>query len=358
MKFFIAFALSITFSSAFADCREWGELHDLRKKHPQILSQISIQNQGSYGYCYAYAGKFLYDFNRYHKLAKDKNSLYSLGITSAAWAAALGMQQSNSFSDKGGFVCNVVDGLSKQIKNCLTSTLTNEAFYELGPQLYRLLFSAGSVLPSYQGRANPKWEKFPNLVESDFLSSTKLTGEKLKMRDTFIKFRNDVKSALSRRQVKTSDIPSAFHYYSITKKAHFANTYLELPSAFALSIAEKECGSWRETVKVNCEEHPAYNFLEIDREIERGRPVGISYCSRVLTDKRYKGSPIAEVDANCDMHASVLIGRKMNNVGQCQYLIRNSWGTDAKYAWPTENGDIWIDEAALEANIRNYQIVK
>lgn len=67
------------------------------------------------------------------------------------------------------------------------------------------------------------------------------------------------------------------------------------------------------------------------------RPLGLSFCSKVLSDGSYRGISgtgssrgIIPKDKNggkeCGGHA-VLISGTRNNGGRCEYLIRNSWGT-------------------------------
>jgi hypothetical protein len=84
-----------------------------------------------------------------------------------------------------------------------------------------------------------------------------------------------------------------------------------------------------------------------------GQPVGISYCATMLRDSKYRGIAdsrnsrgrvwsrssrvISESDpevgkkgkAGCGRHASMITGSRNHN-GQCQLLLRNTWG-DTKY---------------------------
>lgn len=352
MKLLLLLVL-VSFNS-FSSCYQ---AVDLRKSQAEILSGLPILDQGADGYCYAYAGKFLYDYQRYLKLSKNKSSSLSLGKTSPAWAAALGMKEGSDFSDDGGKSCDVVNGLSSKMKNCVQTSLQDHAFHDLGPQIYRFLFDQDSLVTQYQGPASSMWGQFPALTAAEF-QSTHLTGDKLRMRDGFVNFQRKIRNALAGRSINSAFAASPFHYYMMVKKSHFSSTYMHLPAAFALSVVEKSCTNWDSAVKSTCKEYPAYSLEPVDQALNNGNPVGISYCSRFLTDNTYRGFPQSTPQADCGMHASVIIGRKQDSRGTCQYLIRNSWGVNkVKYGWKSDQGDIWVDMDALNDNILQYQLV-
>ncbi|WP_198295935.1 hypothetical protein [Bacteriovorax sp. Seq25_V] len=76
---------------------------------------------------------------------------------------------------------------------------------------------------------------------------------------------------------------------------------------------------------------------ELDKQLEKGDMVGVAYFSDILSDK-YE---------NADgRHASSIVARKFNEkTGSCEYLLRNSWGTDCySYddSYKCEDGNIWI----------------
>ncbi len=93
-------------------------------------------------------------------------------------------------------------------------------------------------------------------------------------------------------------------------------------------------------------------------------PVGISYCSALLQkgvewkkglDSKTEPFRVPE----CGFHASIVVGKR-EKAGKCQFLIRNSWGTDCgAYAknWECEKGQIWVEADALLENTRELQFV-
>ena len=100
-------------------------------------------------------------------------------------------------------------------------------------------------------------------------------------------------------------------------------------------------------------------------EAKSATPVGISYCSALLQKGPdwKKGTQEASDlfrTPECGMHASIVVGKRQKN-GSCQFLIRNSWGTDCdSYAktWECQNGQIWVDADALLENTYELQFVK
>jgi hypothetical protein len=96
------------------------------------------------------------------------------------------------------------------------------------------------------------------------------------------------------------------------------------------------------------------------------KPVGIVYCGNVLlqgkkfvgTKKNLFGKQTSTEE--CNDHVSLVIGRREIK-GECQYLVRNSWGTDPSgYStdWDVEHGNIWVDADALIKNTIGLETIK
>jgi hypothetical protein len=77
-------------------------------------------------------------------------------------------------------------------------------------------------------------------------------------------------------------------------------------------------------------------------------PTIIGFCSDIMKAKKSRDS--------CGGHAALLIGRREVN-GKCQFLLRNSWGTECDH-YPPElqnqcepgKGNIWVDADVLTKN--------
>jgi len=84
-------------------------------------------------------------------------------------------------------------------------------------------------------------------------------------------------------------------------------------------------------------------------------PTTIGFCSRILTDITKKDAPPASKDS-CGGHAAVVIGKRPMN-GKCQFLLRNSWGTECDHYSPDiqsqcerGKGNVWVDAETLTKN--------
>lgn len=104
------------------------------------------------------------------------------------------------------------------------------------------------------------------------------------------------------------------------------------------------------TYSLTNEKIPSEKLLgNVDALLRKGLPVSIGYPATLLD------SGLNFVGKKAD-HASTIIGRKFNKTtGQCEYLIRNSWGSkDVCQRTATircENGNFWVPRTALKNNL-------
>ncbi|MBL7545303.1 MAG: hypothetical protein JNL11_15905 [Bdellovibrionaceae bacterium] len=94
-------------------------------------------------------------------------------------------------------------------------------------------------------------------------------------------------------------------------------------------------------------------FNEIDTQLNRRNILGMAYNAKLLYNKEAK---------DFGGHMSVVVGRRYNRQnGECEYLIRNSWGRgcssyDAHYT--CEAGNIWMPKSVLAKGIHNVIYIK
>jgi hypothetical protein len=204
-----------------------------------------------------------------------------------------------------------------------------------------------------------KAETFQKISPEKFKSRQGLTSLQKKYVTRFDEFYLSYKKDFSRRAFPEDTLPSPSEIFAFAQKIHIENKYNLLAPKFTLMIINKICG--KNTIPVprlHCKDHtgtPDSLIVDLDHELNEKRPAGITYCSAMLDDRNlvgmdYSGAP----KANCKIHGSVIIGRKSDSEGRCHYLIRNSWGTDYKYSWPSSGGDVWVSEYMLKRNI--YQV--
>jgi C1A family cysteine protease len=87
---------------------------------------------------------------------------------------------------------------------------------------------------------------------------------------------------------------------------------------------------------------------EIDKQLDSKNIVSISYNSESLYD--------IETKKNSN-HASVIVGKKFNSTsGECEYLIRNSWGRGCNAydgRLNCEEGNIWMPKSVLVKGLQD-----
>jgi hypothetical protein len=87
--------------------------------------------------------------------------------------------------------------------------------------------------------------------------------------------------------------------------------------------------------------------------------LGISYCSRVIKNRNFKGLKKDRSDFatdDCGNHASLIVGKRARG-GRCQFMVRNTWGDSCRYDWECEKNQqgqeegFWVDAENLVNNI-------
>jgi len=112
-----------------------------------------------------------------------------------------------------------------------------------------------------------------------------------------------------------------------------------------------------------------YHKNRIKRLLNRKKAtvIGVNYCTQIFKnishigmDKKSGAFNSPSNWKNCEIHASVLVGKKEIN-GKCHYLLRNSWGdTCSYYKWSCKYNagheviGIWIEEEAFLNNLYNF----
>ncbi len=96
-------------------------------------------------------------------------------------------------------------------------------------------------------------------------------------------------------------------------------------------------------------------FDVMDEQLgKRKNIVAISYNAELLYDRHYNGK--------LGGHASTVVGRRYNSKnGECEYLIRNSYGRGCSGYDPyltCEEGNVWIPKSILVKGIRNVNYVE
>ena len=101
---------------------------------------------------------------------------------------------------------------------------------------------------------------------------------------------------------------------------------------------------------------------QIDRALEKGYPLGVSYCGAVLKNTKYMSTarPFQDAD-DCLRHSSVIAGTARDSKGRCTYVIRNSWGLGCEAYDPDyecRDGHIYIPKELFLKQVFDFQEIQ
>lgn len=94
---------------------------------------------------------------------------------------------------------------------------------------------------------------------------------------------------------------------------------------------------------------------KIREQLNKSNPVIIVYSSKTLRDPRHAGP----VD-----HASTVIAMRPTETGQCEYLVRNTWGAENPKLYHSSlrkklsQGNVWISEDMIKKMVREIHYLK
>lgn len=93
-------------------------------------------------------------------------------------------------------------------------------------------------------------------------------------------------------------------------------------------------------------------FVRINHVLDQHLPVSVDFFYQVLENQDEFKRKFGEI------HTTLLTGRRFNaESGECQYLIKNSYGTDCSSYDPRhqcEGGNIWVNESVLYRAMTSY----
>lgn len=341
---------------AHASCN-YGQDLDLRVTHSEIFRYLPISDQGKVGVCYAHAAATLIDFYRM-KLKSDRAGVLSTHPIDAAQAGTLQAQDGDM---EGGHICDVVDGMVKRGVGYVDTPLTTRQILDLGLQTQ--VQAVNRVYVDYLGEGSKNFKP----VDPKFFPATarkKLTpGQKryLERMDGVVAW---VRAEIVRRGITTPRTDAEI--YAFLQDNHVRNDYASFPVKFEMWIAGdgRDRPSFR-MPHLACKRttglYDGNSYLgDLDRALDYQHvPVGIDLCSNILTSKSYRGyADGGKLKADCRPHAVLVIGKRFGRQG-CEYLIRNSWGSGySGYAWPVDQGDVWVPEFALTSSLFGTSIIR
>lgn len=194
------------------------------------------------------------------------------------------------------------------------------------------------------------WVKMTN-VHGRWLESK--TDLKTAMIDIYSLLKNQA-------HLTASNIPYYFHFKNVeSAEAFYVLLKGETTSSFYSKLRNQVCRddriSFSESYKVQMSIKDGAAFATLNRQLNKGRLVGIDYDARVLSDSRNQSIRISE------LHTSAIVARRWSaRDQQCQYLIHDSHGDqctryDASYE--CLGGQVWIDESKIYNNLLSFVYV-
>ena len=354
LKLLIA-VIGISPALSYANCMH-GEEVDLRKVNRVAFENIQVTDQGNLGICYAHAATTLIDFARITK----KSDRYQTALDPMA-AAILSTSQTEDELE-GGHVCNVVNGLMKAGFGCSFSGVSVKQVKGFGIGIHTSLIN--QVFMPYV----LKDKKFEPVDPKLFSHTARKNNASLLSKDQkqYLEHMDEFMKAffveLKMREIPRDRLPGDRQLFEFFQNVYVNNRWASLESDVSYMVIRSTCENNKFSMpKMSCEEYSntQYDLVDIvDAGLRKGVPTGASICSAFLANKKYKGTNTNGTNkSDCGEHAVVVIGKREQG-GFCQYLIRNSWGVNARYDWDSSNGDVWVDEFALKANIYQAQVVR
>ena len=151
---------------------------------------------------------------------------------------------------------------------------------------------------------------------------------------------------------KPGDLPFIYEFKGMTHQQFFDAVFANDSTGNALDqIRLSACADHRKPyAKTIADIRMSFNigdsFSQINRQLNQHMPVSVDFFYGFLDDIDSYSKSLNE------LHTTLLIGRRFSaETQECQYLIKNSYGTDcAEYdhRHQCENGNVWVGEKSLD----------
>ncbi|MCT4640933.1 MAG: hypothetical protein N4A33_01460 [Bacteriovoracaceae bacterium] len=292
-------------------------------KSSKSLQSIPILDQDSVGACYAYTASQILDVERFD------NGVSYTKRSHPIWAAVAYKTQESGFFDQsveGGRAGNAI-----------------KAIYKYGICTYK---EGEALISKYRKENNLSESEFMNILESSYEYYNLSKKEKKEGLSE-----SEKKEYASCKNVINSKAGDSV-LTNIQDQFKISSNYI-LPK-LVMQVILKDCvpkKKYQPLVDINklkvgscskCSDKELENHIV--KQLKRKKPVGISYCYKILNDKKHSGlnsrsdyyffAPKRNslLNKECGGHASMLVGsRKKNN--KCQFLLRNTWGNWKSGTW-------------------------
>jgi|GEM_PF-977557 len=201
--------------------------------------------------------------------------------------------------------------------------------------------------------------------ESDFPSDTwtkrDATGEHpMQLKEAINDLLNLQEQVQDGFYLKASDLPYTYLFKTVSQDQLFellANTSrTQLINQLRLTACEKDRKPFPGTIhRIKMRLKGRNAFTHINRVLDTQTPVTVDFFYGFLDNAD------AYVHSLNDLHSTLLVGRRFDEKsGECQYLIKNSYGPDCSEYDPRhtcEGGYVWVGESDLYGALTSYVYV-
>lgn len=311
----ILFLFFIT-SNVHADCPNT----NLQVMENSPFQRIPVYDQNGLGSCYAYTASQMVDFYRL------KSGYGKLGLTHPIWLALKFSEYYGYDSLETGNVKNAVN-IIRERGVCRDDEVQKR-------------------LNQYKAESDLSDAELMNIIEQ--INSAWDTPGFTNIGQIFDKAVDESWSknaCFDQREVRTK-IFSHFRLNNGRYRRVLAVSFLK--EALASCKGDQVYRPVIPAVRDSCQDCSDREMNDlIDDQLKSGLPVAFSYCAKVLEEPSYRGisddrnkdiylwyrSNYLVDRETCGSHGSLVVGSRQNQ-GQCQYLVRNSWGSSSYEAHP------------------------
>mgnify|MGYP001560862862 CR=1 FL=1 len=319
------------------------------------MEHVPVRDQGQFGNCYAHAAAQMYDAWRFSH-GDQRFDHPSSGLMAAiSYVESVNAEKvkANHAEDQkknidGGYACNVINSM-KTCGSCDESVCISKT----------------------EGRA--QFTEFYKTMTDSMNLNDRVMSRRSSQSDVHHWVRSDVCASLGKGGLQAN----AQFLERIESTILKGNT-IEVLSAFKNQVcsASNQINLDRIDKIKPCTEGFRENGTMTATAIHglltknNAQPVAVVFCGKLLKNGRgFRGlqymqeeSKVIDSDSdgkNCGPHQALIIGQRRNPMTyRCEFLIRNSWGTDAKYPkWEKDTegvGNVWVDGHDLMENTANF----
>jgi hypothetical protein len=156
---------------------------------------------------------------------------------------------------------------------------------------------------------------------------------------------------------KAQELPFHYAFRGVTQNRFFEILNMSTRRELLLNLRDAACEGQRKVLprsidRISMRAKGSSAFDRMSSHLQAGIPVSIDYFDQVLENssdfKRHLEN----------LHTSLVVGQRYDSArGECQYLIKNSYGEDCTGYDPRlscEGGYLWVGEKALSSALFSY----